>query len=605
MEKSIVSEIISEYVSDKSSLFIERIINSESDIDLNILLNTSTLLDIISNDDMLALTFIINMNNRCLKIEDVLKINKISNGYLYVFKNLIMRNLQFVMDHNYVIEFNTDLLIYILVNDYDIFSLLLKNNIIKDKSNRINSIFSKLVWPNYKYNVQKFIVDNIFDIIGKPIDVRSEADSIYLYLSDLIINSDIIDKLGNNELEKIICFFFRDDSQLNDIDIDIIRKKIFMKSLDYDLNIKYARLVFGLNIKIKNILNNNETKKIFIDKFPKLSYAMAKILFERKSTIILKKCFDELVEKLIIYSESCTELMNNFSNNLFALLIEGFNEDISLNSSLVLPAVNCMISYLNDENMIKLSDIGNSDIEEYSLYDVIPLSHRFYKHIIDKLISGTIDDNIMRTISKLKFEILIDILKFTIAYMKYTLVLDLLINIYNANIEKSYDEMCYLMNNIKIIIDGYDHNDVSRYIINKSKKIQMNNTKEKISYSFVKYIVNEYPKIKSSLSSKLINRTQLICKSYEGCCKHDSVKLIIADEHSLSFDELYEMLTIDIMIYANMDSSDIIKCKICMEYNIDIVYADCGHTVCKECAKQMNKCPFCRRKSKIYKLIIS
>jgi nucleoside-diphosphate-sugar epimerase len=38
------------------------------------------------------------------------------------------------------------------------------------------------------------------------------------------------------------------------------------------------------------------------------------ILFERKSTIILKKCFDELVEKLIIYSESCTELMNNFSN---------------------------------------------------------------------------------------------------------------------------------------------------------------------------------------------------------------------------------------------------------------------------------------------------
>jgi hypothetical protein len=403
--------------------------------------------------------------------------------------------------------------------------------------------------------------------------------------------------------------FYSDDLITTDSEqikkIDQIKGKLFMEVLNHDISFDSARLVFGKNMKIKIIFNNNHNKKIFIEKFPKLKHEIAIIMFERKSTIIIKKCFYELMEKLIAYFESENELMNQFSNNLFALLIEGLNESVILKSPLILPVLKCMIPYLNDENMKKMLDIDSDDIIKYSLFTVVPPEHKFYKYITDNLIAGNVSDATLATISKLPLEILDSLLKYAVSYMKYRSVLELMINIYNANVEKSYDEMYELMKNMKPTIEEYDPSDVTTYIINKSRTIELKDSDEKISYSFVKYIVNEYPKIKSTLEHRLINRTKLICKSYKGCTKHDSVRLIIADDRLLGFDELYELLTINVMVYANMDADDIIKCKICMENNIDTVYADCGHTVCKTCAREMAKCPFCRKKSETYKIIIS
>lgn len=81
----------------------------------------------------------------------------------------------------------------------------------------------------------------------------------------------------------------------------------------------------------------------------------------------------------------------------------------------------------------------------------------------------------------------------------------------------------------------------------------------------------------------------------------DAVMAVISDEEEEGPSSQSSSVSFDSSIsdpgYASQDSQDTrMLCKVCLDKDLGVTFIPCGHCVtCQDCAKELNKCPYCRR----------
>lgn len=540
------------------------------------------------------------------------------NNSIYILLIKFMKNNNNKYEISNIIESN------IAANKkYDFYKYQLDNNPYGFIISVINTkLFSDLIIYNSD------LLEKIYEILNKMLmlkmDTIIDLSSAFIECIEVMIMYGKITKITNNEEIKIICY----DKNLmikylnnNIIDIDIFVKNdnINQTILSYyfdnapnsytemecitrylqnstceeliNMSSEIADCVINMfiktkhSVKIDQIINLSITQSSYISELynslPKIK--MLKIL----ETTDFANYFNK-------YSDNALNALSLLSINNKSMIIESLNNTFMCNRSKL-----CNLIFSSNSNDI----ISNSAKLILPIFKLFPDTQidtwllNFVNHIIrysDDInnLYENVDEKLLQHIpykqwNNLSYETILYFLNMGFYYDKIdrNIALEMIKNKkLNLPVKLSIMKLYYdylTDNEIKVALENINNNIISNYLYHNFDK-------------FPEKFIRRIAKIESEYLTKLFDK------------KVNPIlnEILLDNKNNVTVNA-----KINILYKSNKSenkSEETYICSICNDIKISHSYIQCGHTCCENCSKKLfNKCPFCRKESKIIKLYFS
>lgn len=501
------------------------------------------------------------------------------------------------------------------------------------KTNQMDAYFNEYIkfqYVNLNISTQHNFFKDIFVYMLKNPNAKKmlNCDSLEIIINHLAsyTTSFQISTHSNTDTQKVI-----------------LNCELLIDFLSSDLPVDKIIAIYNKidpNIKMKDVISNEQNKQKFIDMFRLFKPEVLSILCNNKGSTITKYCFKELMQNLSGNTATGMENAESFFNDElycrnFIILLEITQSTVSdmienekLNKKEIESVVYLICSLYPE--IVKLLTLNL--IDDFNLYECVEPS--IINSLGFKLLLNYYKDPYDSKLEVYPVNVVTQIIASNIEFVDYATILTLLCNLYSENIyeQKEIEKINIFVDSIKQYIEKYNVNDVSRLLINMILK-------KRSPLKFLETYFKVVPAVKSNIVSIICSKIYVELQLQQFAV--DSLKITNPSDSEKSYDisspllSLYNMLTshhkqkenspndakekilvslkgidlnvddIDIQIIESMLNSKTCSdyfveqntCKICFDEQCKITLVPCGHLLCEKCTddyvKHKHKCPFC------------
>lgn len=602
----------------------------------------------------IAMTDILNSCAMCYRILEYTSSSTSMQFQYWITdnQNIFLQIVAALIDNNYVPNKYFDK----YITKSHIFKIIRNDNSLMIKLLKSGKMSTEAFYKGLGKEAMPFLVkdDNINivkEIINEIICCKLFNTQHITSLFYNLIDNDpkIIGKLNSMSLEIVMTYLSTLTTSFQNFGGDLkkikIHGEILFSFLTSDASIKTITTIYDKidnNMKMKDILNDEHNKTIFIDKFRCFKPQIIKLICDTKGSTISKSCFSQLLnnltgpnnDKFLTDSEYCSNfiILLQITQSTIMELIEKekiLKDDIEY-------VVNLICSVHSDI----LKQLTLNLIDDFNLYSCVP------KEIINALgfdiLSTYYKDPSDSKFEVYSIEIVEQIVLANIEFVDYATIITLLSNLYSENSDdpKEIAKIEKFMLSLHSYITKYNVDDVCRMLIG------MISTKT-TSHNFLEMYFRIVPDVKVNiidvLCSKLSVELQLqkfaisaakaenpnnnygmtnpLVSLYNTLTHYSDVKTtqnnidnnvnnvdtspqtILVKLRGINKTNLdIDIQTIENMLNCKTFTNFAVEqhtCKICFSEECQVTLNPCGHLLCEKCAtdyvKIKAKCPFCNK----------